>query len=309
MKILLLKQLTGISEKTILSLFLYFSTIINVIETLFKRGWVMNRILTIIIGSLIVSVAYNFFLIPHEILSSGLSGIAIMLGLITPINTGILNFVLNLPLLILGIFKLGKRFIFYTILSVVVISIGLYVVPIRQVSTEPILSSLFGGVLTGVGIGLIFRVSGSSGGFDILAMLLNQKKDFPLGAILSAMNAVVVLVSGFIFSWDAALNTMVAIYATGKVVDTIHTKHIKLTLMIVTNKGKEMKEKLLSSVYRGITLIDGEGAYSGENRKILMTVITRYQLTDVKSLIKDTDPDAFVNINETTEVMGSFHRN
>ena len=269
----------------------------------------MNRILTIIIGSLLVSVAYNLFLIPHEILSSGLSGIAIMLGLITPFNTGILNFLLNLPLLILGVFKLGKRFILYTILSVVVISVGLYIIPIKQISTEPILSSLFGGVITGLGIGLIFRVSGSSGGFDILAMLLNKKKDFPLGTILSAMNGIVVLISGFIFSWDAALNTMVAIYATGKVVDTIHTKHIKLTVMIVTDKGKEMKEKLLSSVYRGITLIDGEGAYSGENRKILKTVITRYQLTDVKSLIRDIDPSAFVNITETTEVMGSFHRN
>ncbi|MGE8205809.1 YitT family protein [Heyndrickxia sp. NPDC080065] len=269
----------------------------------------MNKILTIIFGSLIVSAAYNFFLIPHGILSSGLSGIAIMFGLITPINTGIINFLLNLPLLIIGVFKLGKQFIFYTILSVVVISLGLFVIPIKQISTEPILSSLFGGVLTGLGIGLIFRVSGSSGGFDILAMLLNKKKDFPLGSILSAMNAVVVIISGFIFSWDAALNTMVTIYATGKVIDTIHTKHIKLTLMIVTDKGKEMKEKLLSCVYRGITLIDGEGAYSGENRKILMTVITRYQLTEVKSLIKEIDPNAFVNITETTEVMGSFHRN
>ncbi|GIN84200.1 membrane protein [Heyndrickxia sporothermodurans] len=269
----------------------------------------MNRIITIIIGSLLVSVAYNLFLIPHEILSSGLSGIAIMLGLITPFNTGVLNFLLNLPLLIIGVFKLGKRFILYTILSVVIISLGLYIVPIKQISTEPILSSLFGGVLTGIGVGLIFRVSASSGGFDILAMLLNKKKDFPLGALLSAMNGVVVLISGFIFGWDAALNTMVAIYATGKVVDMVHTKHIKLTLMIVTSKGNEMKEKLLSNVYRGITLIDGEGAYSGQGRKILMTVITRYQLTEIKELIKEIDPNAFVNITETTEVMGSFHRN
>ncbi|MGE6260731.1 YitT family protein [Heyndrickxia sporothermodurans] len=269
----------------------------------------MNRIITIIIGSLLVSVAYNLFLIPHEILSSGLSGIAIMLGLITPFNTGVLNFLLNLPLLIIGVFKLGKRFILYTILSVVIISLGLYIVPIKQVSTEPILSSLFGGVLTGIGVGLIFRASASSGGFDILAMLLNKKKEFPLGAILSAMNGVVVIISGFIFGWDAALNTMVAIYATGKMVDMVHTKHIKLTLMIVTSKGNEMKEKLLANVYRGITLIDGEGAYSGQGRKILMTVITRYQLTEIKELIKEIDPNAFVNITETTEVMGSFHRN
>lgn len=268
----------------------------------------MYRVFVVILGSFIVSVAYNLFLIPHQILSSGLSGIAIMLGIITPINTGIINFLINLPLLIIGLMKLGRRFILYTILSVVVLSVSLYIVPVYKISSEPILSSLFGGVLTGIGIGLIFRVSGSSGGFDIIAMLLTKKKDFPLGALLSSMNAVVVLISGFVFNWDAALNTMVAIYATGKVVDTIHTKHIKLTLMIITNKGEELRQKLLSSVYRGITLMDGEGGYSGENRKILMTVITRYQLTDVKALVMQTDPQAFVNITETTEVVGSFHR-
>ena len=268
----------------------------------------MNKVLAIIIGSIIVGFAYNMFLIPHKILSSGLSGIAIMLGIISPFNTGILNFLLNLPLLILGVLKLGKQFISYTILSVVVLSISLYVIPIHAISTEPILSSLFGGVLTGAGIGIIFRASGSSGGFDIIAMLLQKKNDFPLGTLLSAMNAVVVVISGFVFGWDAALNTLVAIYATGKVIDTIHTNHIKLTLMIVTNKGDELKTKLLANLYRGITMMDGQGAYTGQERKILMTVITRYQLTEVKGLINEVDPDAFVNITETTEVVGMFHR-
>ncbi|OIK14074.1 YitT family protein [Bacillus sp. MUM 13] len=268
----------------------------------------MYKIFNIILGSVIVGVAYNLFLIPHQILSSGLSGIAIMLGIITPFNTGILNFLLNLPLLILGWFKLGKQFILFTILSVMVLSVSLYLIPVHAISHEPILSSLFGGVITGIGIGLIFRASGSSGGFDIVAMLLTKKRDFPLGALISAMNGIVVIASGFVFNWDAALNTMVAIFATGKVIDTIHTNHIKLTLMIVTKKGEEMKGKLLSNLYRGITVIDGEGAYTGEGQKILMVVITRYQLTDVKTMINDVDGKAFVNITETAEVMGSFHR-
>ncbi|MED4532132.1 YitT family protein [Metabacillus fastidiosus] len=268
----------------------------------------MGRIFLVILGSLLVAFAYNFFLIPHHILSSGLSGIAIMLGIITPLNTGLLNLLLNLPLLILGILKLGKKFIFLTILSVITLSISLYIVPIKQISTEPLLSSLFGGVLTGVGAGLIFRAAGSSGGFDIVAMLLAKKRDFPLGTLITLMNAVVVIISGFVFTWDAALYTLVAIYATGKVIDTVHTKHIKLTLMIITNKGDELKQILLENLYRGITVMDGEGAYSGEKRKVLMTVITRYELTDVKNLISKTDPNAFVNITVTTEVIGSFHR-
>ncbi|MBM7693214.1 uncharacterized membrane-anchored protein YitT (DUF2179 family) [Peribacillus deserti] len=268
----------------------------------------MSRIFLIILGSVIIGFAYNLFLIPHEILSSGLAGVAIMLGIITPFGTGIINFLLNLPLLILGVMKLGKKFISYTIISVIVLTVSLYIIPVKPISSEPILSSVFGGALTGLGIGIIFRASGSSGGFDIIAMLLTRKKDFPLGALISAMNGVVVIASGFVFNWDAALNTLVGIFVTGKVIDAIHTNHIKLTVTIVTSQGIEMKDKLLKNLYRGVTLMDGQGAYSGEGKKVLMTVITRYQLTDVKQIISETDPQAFVNVTETKEVMGSFHR-
>lgn len=268
----------------------------------------MRNIITIIIGSMLIGFAYNFLLIPHKILSGGLSGIAMMLGIITPLNTGLLNFVLNLPLLIIGYFKLGKRFIGYTILSVIVLSVSLYVIPVYEWSNDPILASLFGGVIAGVGVGIIFRASGSSGGFDIIGMLLTKKRDFPLGSIISGMNAIVIVISGFVFSWDAALLTLVSIYATGKAIDLIHTNNLKLTLMIVTSKGEDVKDKLLSKLYRGITIINGQGAYTGEERKVLFTVITRYQLSEVKNIIREVDPHAFVNITETKQVIGSFDR-
>ncbi|MGM9965918.1 YitT family protein [Rummeliibacillus sp. POC4] len=268
----------------------------------------MRNIITIIFGSVLIGFAYNFLLIPHKILSGGLSGIAMMLGIITPLNTGLLNFVLNLPLLIIGYFKLGKRFIGYTILSVIVLSTSLYIIPVYELSNDPILASLFGGVIAGVGVGIIFRASGSSGGFDIIGMLLTKKRDFPLGSVISGMNAIVIIISGFVFSWDAALLTLVSIYATGKAIDLIHTNNLKLTVMIVTSKGDDMKDKLFSKLYRGITIMNGQGAYTGEERKILITVITRYQLSEVKNTIREVDPHAFVNITETKQVIGSFNR-
>jgi len=274
----------------------------------YDRGFIMRNIVIITLSSILVALAYNLLLIPHEILSGGLSGIAIMLGIITPLNTGVLNLLLNLPLLIIGVLKLGKRFIGYTILSVVVLSISLYIIPVYKATQDPILASLFGGVIVGLGLGLIFRAAGSSGGFDIIAMLLSRKRDFPLGTLISAMNGIVVAISGFVFSWDAALLTLVSIYATGKVVDTIHTSHIKLTLMIITSKGEEVKQQLLEKLHRGVTIMDAKGAYSGEGRKVLITVITRYQLADVKGLIKNADAKAFVNILQTTEVIGVFDR-
>jgi uncharacterized membrane-anchored protein YitT (DUF2179 family) len=262
----------------------------------------------IIIGSIIVSFAFNLFLIPHGIMSSGISGLSIILSMLTSINTGIYNFLLNFPLLVIGYLKLGRKFIIYTILSVITISIALYFIPVFKLAKDPILSSIFGGAIVGLGIGIIFRSSGSSGGFDIIGMLLARRKDFPMGTLLFAMNSIVILLSGFLFSWDAALNTLVSIFVLGKVIDKVHTHHVKLTLMIITRKGEEVKQHLLKNVYRGVTVIDSVGGYSNEQSNVIITVISRYELTEVKTLIEEIDPEAFVNITETLEVMGLFHR-
>jgi uncharacterized membrane-anchored protein YitT (DUF2179 family) len=266
------------------------------------------RMVIIVLSSILIAFAWNVFLLPHKILSSGVSGIAMIISLLTPINTGVINFALNLPLLLLGYMKLGKKFIINTILSVVVTSVALWLIPVEPISSDPILSSLFGGVLAGIGTGFIFRSSGSTGGLDIIVFLLTRKKEISLGTLTFTMNAVIVFVSGFLFDWDTALYTMLSIFATGKVIDMIHTKHLKVTLMIITSKGEEIRKSLISRLVRGITIVDGEGAYTREKRKVLFMIISRYQLAEVKRVIMENDPKAFVNIMETVEVMGYFHR-
>ncbi|MCM3734986.1 YitT family protein [Bacillus cytotoxicus] len=268
----------------------------------------MYRLLGVILGSIIVALSFNLFLIPHKILSSGISGIAIIIGILTPFNTGLVNFLLNLPILILGYIGLGKRLISYTIISVITLSTALYVIPVHAVATDALLSSIFGGVIAGAGVGLVFNCYGSTGGFDVIGMLLSRKKDIQLGGFLIALNAFVIVISGFFFDWDTALNSLLSIFVTGKVIDAIHTKHRKVTLMIVTSQAEQMKEKLLSSLVRGITLLDGEGAYSNEKKRVLMTVISREELAGMKTMISEIDPQAFVNITETVEVLGLFRR-
>ncbi len=268
----------------------------------------MHKLLGVILGSVLISFSFNCFLIPHHVLSSGISGIAIIIGILTPFNTGLINLLLNIPILIAGYIGLGKRFICYTVLSVLVISAGLYLIPVQAVATEALLSSLFGGVLTGAGVGLVLNCAGSTGGFDIVGMLLSRRKEIQLGGFLILLNGIVILISGFFFNWDSALNSLLSIYVTGKVIDAIHTKHKKLTLMIITNKAEEMKQSLLSSIVRGITLLEGEGAYSSEKKRVLMTVIAKEELVNIKALIAEADPHAFVNITETVEVLGLFRR-
>ncbi|CAM4245782.1 hypothetical protein BAMA_03485 [Bacillus manliponensis] len=268
----------------------------------------MYRLLGVILGSIVIAISFNLFLIPHNILSSGIGGIAIIIGILTPFNTGIVNLLLNLPILILGYIGLGKRFIFYTIVSVITLSAALDLIPQYPIVSDALLSSIFGGVIAGAAVGLVFNCSGSTGGFDVLGMLLSRKKDISIGGFLIALNAVVIIISGFFFNWDVALISLLSIYVTGKAIDAVHTKKRKITLMIVTNQAEVMKQKLLSSLVRGITMLDGEGAYSNEKKRILMTVISREELANMKSIISEVDPHAFVNITETVEVLGLFRR-
>ncbi len=125
---------------------------------------------------------------------------------------------------------------------------------------------------------------------------------------LIVLNTIIVVISGLFFNWDIALNSLLSIYVTGKVIDAIHTKHRKITLMIVTDHVEKMKETLLSNFVRGITLLNGEGAYSNEKKHVLMTVISREELSGIKAIISKVDPQAFVNITESAEVLGLFRK-
>lgn len=265
--------------------------------------------LIVIVGSLIIAFAFNFFLVPNEILSSGVSGIAILLGLITPFDTGLLNFILNLPLLVLGYFKLGKKITMNTLVCVISLSVFLYFLPAQSITDNILLSSIFGGIIGGIGIGVILKYSGTSGGMDIIAMIISRKSNIRVGLLLTGMNGLIVLISGAVFNWEIALYTLLSIYLTGKMVDTIYTNHEKLTMQIVTTSGEEIRKELLSSIYRGITITDGYGGYTLEKKQILMMVVTRYETMQIKQIVRKHDKKAFINIFETVEVVGEFAKN
>jgi len=231
----------------------------------------------VVIGSLIVAFAFNCFLVPFGILSSGISGIAILLSLLTPFNAGLLNLVLNIPLLVLGYYKLGKTITINTMICVVSLSAFLYIIPVVAVTDNIMLSTVFGGGIGGLGVGLILKYSGTSGGLDIIAIIISRTSSFSIGLLLTGMNGIIVLLSGFFFDWEIALYTMLSIYITGKMIDTIFTDHVKLTMQIVTTKGDLIRNELLESIYRGITITEGYGGYTREKKDILMMVVTRYE--------------------------------
>lgn len=265
--------------------------------------------LIVILGSLVVAFAFNFFLVPYGILSSGISGIAILIGLITPFNIGLMNLLLNIPLLILGYYKLGKTITINTLICVLSLSIFLYFLPAVPLTDNILLSCIFGGIIGGFGIGMILKSSGTSGGLDIIAIILSRTSNMSIGLLLTGMNGIIVLISGASFNWNIALYTLLSIYLTGKVIDTIHTDHVKVTMQIVTSKGECIRKDLLDSIYRGITIMDGHGGYSQEKKQIIMMVVTRYETSQIKNIVRSHDENAFINIFETVEVDGFFAKN
>ncbi|MEK3977499.1 YitT family protein [Psychrobacillus sp. FSL K6-2836] len=274
-----------------------------------ERSSHLVKNLIVIVGSFVIAFAFNAFLVPHEILSSGISGIAILLGLITPFDTGILNFVMNVPLLILGYYKLGKEITLNTLVCVLSLSIFLYVIPAEPISNNILLSAIFGGAIGGLGIGLIMKYSGTSGGMDIIAIIISRISNFSVGLLLTGMNSVIVLVSGTVFNWEIALYTLLSIYLTGKAIDTIYTNHEKLTMQIITTAAEPIRQELLASIYRGVTVTEGYGGYTLEKKHILMMVVTRYEMLQIKQIIHKHDEKAFINIFETVEVVGEFAKN
>jgi uncharacterized membrane-anchored protein YitT (DUF2179 family) len=277
--------------------------------------WMHAKKFTIVlIGALLNAIAMNLFLIPANVYTSGFAGVAQLaskiVGDYTPyhISTGILLFLLNIPVAILGWKQVGKSFTFYSFLSVVLMSFFLEIIPVQALSSDILLNAVFGGVIAAVGIGLTLKWGASTGGLDIVALVLSRVKDRPVGIYIFILNAVIILTAGYVYGWEKALYTLVTLYATTRVIDSIHTRHQKLTAMIITNKGKELKKAIHAKLVRGITTVPAKGAFSNEDKDMLIIVITRYELFDLARIIKEVDPKAFTNIVQTTEVLGLFRK-
>ncbi|MEW9051393.1 MAG: YitT family protein [Neobacillus sp.] len=273
-----------------------------------------KKTMIVIVGAFLNALAINLFLIPANVYSSGFTGIAQLLSKVlteqTPINVsmGLLLLLLNIPVAILGWFKVGRSFTIYSFLSVILSSAFLELIPITQVSTDILLNAVFGGVILAVGVGITLKWGASTGGLDIVAMVLSRMKDKPIGTYMFTLNGIIILTAGFLYGWEKALYTIVSLYASTRVIDAIHTRHAKLTAMIITKKADELKTAIHAQLVRGITMIPARGGFSNEERDIMMIVITRYELYDLERIIKEIDPNAFTNIIQTTGIYGFFRR-
>ena len=274
----------------------------------------IKKIIVVAAGAFLNALGMNLFLIPANVYSSGFTGIAQLLSSVLreyspfQVSVGFLLLLLNIPVAILGWKKVGKSFTIYSFLSVALSSLFLLLIPVYRVSDDILLNAVFGGVIIAVGIGITLKYGASTGGLDIIAMILSRMKDKPIGPYMFILNGVILVTAGFLYGWEKALYSLVFLYTSTKVVDAIHTSHAKLTAFIITKKADELKKAIHSKLVRGITLLPAKGAFSNETRDMLMIVITRYELYDLERIIKEVDPNAFTNIVQTTGIYGFFRR-
>lgn len=269
---------------------------------------IVKKFIVILIGALLIAVALNIFLIPANIFASGFTGVAQILATIIPLNTGVMLFILNVPVAILGWLKIGKSFTIYSFINVVLTMLFLEMVPIREISADILLNAVFGGVILALGAGITFKVGASSGGLDIIALILSRTSDRPLGIYFFVLNGLIVITSGLLFGGEKALYTLVTLYVSSRIIDAIHTRHVKLTALIVTKKSEELGQAIYDRINRGITRIPAKGGYRKEDKEVLMVVFTRYELYDLQQTIQMVDASAFTNIVETAGIFGFFRR-
>lgn len=274
-----------------------------------KSTSVFLDLLIIIAGTFITAVSLNMLTIPAGLLAGGLTGIAQFIHHFSSINVGVFYFILNIPLMIAAFKYLGLKFSLYTILSITLVSTFLYILPLQHLWTDNILlSAIFGGVLNGVGCGIVLRRGGSQGGLDILSRIIAKYSNVSVGKANLVVNVIIVIASGFIFDSEIALYTIVSMFASMKTYEVILNHVNRVSVLIITNKGEEVNKKINIGLHRGTTMWDANGGYTHEGKTVLLCVIVKAEVPQLKKIVKNTDPHSFVTVISTQNVIGRFHQ-
>ncbi|MGX7104079.1 YitT family protein [Globicatella sanguinis] len=271
------------------------------------------QIFIALISALIFGLSMKFFLIPGNIFSAGATGLAQIINYFTRetalaaiFTTGNLYFILNIPLIILAYLKLGKEFTVMTLIVVLFSSLATNLFPLTYVSQNPLINAVIGGVLTGLGTGITIKYGMSSGGFDILSLYLSKTFGWDVGMMTLLVNSIIIIGSGLLYNLETAIFTLITIFVTSRMIDAIHTGEQRLTAFIVTNDAAAVTSSIRTRLIRGSTVIEARGGYTGDKRDLIMVVINRYELHDLQLAVIESDSKAFVNIIQSTKVLGQF---
>lgn len=262
-------------------------------------------LLMITIGAILASFAIEEFLVPCTILDGGLIGIGIMLHQLFGSPLSVLTIVLNIPFLLLGTKKLGITFVGKAVYAMVIFSVFLEIfAPLASATQEYLLAVCFGGVLLGAGVGIVIRFGGCLDGTETVAILLNRKFNMQVGRTVLMINVVIYSIAGWVFGLDRAMYSLLTYIITSKIVDYVETGLDQAkALMIITDEGAGIAEKIYKELGRTVTMLEGEGLVSGK-KVVLYCVINRFELFELKEVIRSVDASAFITVSDVSEIIG-----
>ena len=264
------------------------------------------ELIGISIGAVIAAFAIEEFLVPCTILDGGVVGISIIINNKSGIPLGFLTVALNIPFLIIGAKKMGKRFIIKSLFAMIVFSVFLEIfAPMVNATQQYLLAVSFGGVILGIGVGLVIRFGGCLDGTETVAILLNKKFKLPVGKVVLIFNVIIFISAGFVFDFERAMYSLLTYFITSKALDVIESglEQTKAA-MIITDDAKEISHLIYKRLGRTVTIIEGEGLVSGK-KVVLYCVMTRFEVHELKDIVNSTDASAFIAISDVSEIIGN----
>ena len=260
----------------------------------------------VIAGAAVVALGFNLFLFPNQIASGGVSGISTILHGLFGWNAGLVQYALSIPLFIAGVLILGKSFGFKSLLGTLALPFFIILTENLEAATmEPLLGAIFGGIVVGSGIGLVFKGKASTGGTDLLAQIITKYTGLTLGTSVLLIDGLIAVSAAIVFDIEKGLYAIVGLYVTTKTVDIIQMGFSQSKMVyIITNKQEEVRNAIYRDVNRGVTKVPAVGGYTGEERQIIMVVVYQTEFTKLKQVVKTVDPSAFVIVSDAYEVLG-----
>jgi uncharacterized membrane-anchored protein YitT (DUF2179 family) len=267
---------------------------------------IMWNLLLIFVGSVLCALAIKSVLIPKQFLAGGLTGVSLLIHYVfSSLPVGLVYFILNIPLFVIGWMFVGRRFFFYSLAGMAIFSaVMLWPYPVLPIE-DMILNALAAGIISGIGSGIILKSLGSAGGLDILTVILFKKFSIRPGPFVLAFNSILMLVAAFRIPMEMVLYTLIYLYVSTHFMNLVIVGlSQRKAIMIISPKWEEISKEIMNRLHRGVTVVRGHGGYTGKEMRILYSVITYTELSRFKEMIRKIDPEAFVVVTETLEVMG-----
>lgn len=267
----------------------------------------LNKLFFLTVGPFIAAFALEVFLVPNNIIDGGIVGISIIVSYLTKMNLGLLIFIINIPFFLLAFNKIGKKFVLQTFYAIGMLSLALNIFTTHHMPTtdDLLLSTVFGGIILGTGVGLVLKNEGSLDGTEIMSLVLSKKFGFSVGEWIMLFNVFIYSAAGLVFGWNRAMYAVLTYFIAFRVIDVVlEGLNSAKSIEVISEKADEIGQELIEKLDISVTYLKGVGGYSKAQKTIIYCVVSRLELAKMKEIIKNIDPNAFITIVDVHEAYG-----